>query len=304
MKASIIILAYNQLENGTKPCIESVCKYTNPEDFELIVVDNNSSDNTAEYLKELKQEKQNVKIVLNITNRGYAGGNNDGIKLATGDYIILLNNDTLVTPSWLENLLKYFEQEDKIGLCGPVTNNASSVQCLNFDNISPDNYFEQSNSYTEKRIGSYFETNKLTFFCVAIKKELLQTVGLLDENYGRGYFEDDDFCRRAQNKGYKLICVEDSFVYHQGCLSFKDLKGKSFDDLMQKNKKYYQKKHKKYSVNTSNLKNFLYKIKNEINNYKNGKPSKQALEDIELRLNAFEVSLQLAKENEAYLTSK
>jgi len=303
MKASIIALAYNQLEQGTKPCIESIYKYTNEDDFELIIVDNNSSDNTAQYLESLKKEKNNVKIVLNKTNRGYAGGNNDGIKLATGDIIILLNNDTLITPYWLENLIKPFEYDDKIGLVGPVTNNALSVQCLNFENINSENYLEKTKKYLKDNNGRWFETSRLTFFCVAIRKEMLNTVGLLDESYQKGYFEDDDYCKRVIKAGFKLVCAEDSFVYHMGCLSFKTIGNSNFDTLMQKNRKLFIKKHKAYSHNCDNLKTIIDKLEQEIKIVKNCCDN-QNIENMELRLNSLKIILEQTKELEGYLVKK
>lgn len=299
MKASIIVLAYNQLEEGTKPCLESICKYTDKEDFELIVVDNNSSDNTAEYLKEFQKEKDNVKILLNNTNRGYAGGNNDGIKLATGDYIILLNNDTLVSPNWLDTLLKVFEADPSVGLVGPVTNNASSVQCLNFEGIKPFNYIELTQKYLKANQGKCFVTNRLTFFCVAIKRDVLNKVGTLDEEYKRGYFEDDDYCKRVLSYGYKLAIAEDSFVYHMGCLSFKSMENIDFDTLMANNRKLFIKKHKAYSHNSDNLETFLNKIEQECE-----ANTSQSIENINLRLNSFRILLEQSKENETYLVKK
>ena len=104
---SIVVLTYNQLEDCTKSCIESIYKYTDIKDFELIVVDNDSQDGTPEYLKSIEPNYSNISIILNDTNKGYSAGNNDGIKVSKGEYVILLNNDTLVSEDWLEQILKH-----------------------------------------------------------------------------------------------------------------------------------------------------------------------------------------------------
>ena len=126
--ASIVVLCYNGLEETTRPCMESIIANTPEGRYELIVVDNASADGTADYLKTFAARHENVRLLLNETNRGYAGGNNDGIKLAQGQYIVLLNNDTLVPGGWLEKLLKLFNEQSDVGLVGPVTNAAGNEQ--------------------------------------------------------------------------------------------------------------------------------------------------------------------------------
>jgi len=306
IKASIIVLAYNQLENGTIPCIESIYRNTEVDDFELIVVDNNSSDNTANYLKSIKNNYKNLKIVLNKTNRGYAGGNNDGIKEASGEYIVLLNNDTLVTPNWLSKLTAVFEKDQSIGLVAPVTNNAQDAQCLNFPEISPSNYEDISRDYTEKNSGEWFFTNRLIFFCVVIKRSALEKVGILDENFKRGFFEDDDYCQRAINAGYKLAVAEDAFVYHHCGLSFTNtVKTFEFSELLNTNKKLFIKKHKNYAVQSTRIINFFEKINADLQKYKkNTENIDQNIERILHRMEKFAAQIEETRIAEEFLVKK
>ena len=110
-KLTIVTLTYNQLERATKPYIESLYKYTNIEDFDLILVDNNSTDGTVEYLKELQTKYNNVTLIFNDKNLGYDIGNNQGLKLidTTGDtknkFIGLFNNDLFFIPPMNTSLL-------------------------------------------------------------------------------------------------------------------------------------------------------------------------------------------------------
>jgi len=305
-KASIIVLAYNQLENGTIPCIESIYRNTDVNDFELIVVDNNSSDNTANYLKSIENKYKNLKIILNKANRGYAGGNNDGIKHASGDYIVLLNNDTLVTPDWLPNLLSVFEKDKKIGLVGPVTNNAQDAQCLNFPEILPSNYEEISRKYSIKNSEEWFFTNRLIFFCVAIKKEVVEKLGMLDENFKRGFFEDDDYCQRALKSGYKLAVAEGAFVYHHCGLSFTNtVRTFEFSELLNTNKKLFIKKHKNYAVQTGRIINFFDKINDDLQKYKaHNENIDPNIERILHRMEKFAAQIEETRITEEFLVKK
>lgn len=113
---SIIILTLNNLES-TKLCLESIREYTSVP-YELILVDNGSSDGTIEYLNQLAD----IQLVVNKKNRGFAGGCNQGIALSKGEQILLLNNDTVVSIRWLDNLLKALNSDDSVGITGPLSN--------------------------------------------------------------------------------------------------------------------------------------------------------------------------------------
>jgi len=241
---SIVVLTYNQLEECTKSCIESIYKYRANEEFELIVVDNNSQDNTVEYLRSIVSTYPNMTIICNDTNKGYAGGNNDGIRVAKGDYVILLNNDTLVSEGWLKKIVKPFVQDRKVGLVGPISNSVGNEQRVNIEGLSEKNYNEKSRSYTEANEGVIFQTQRLGFFCVAIKKEVIEKIGTLDEKFGIGMFEDDDYCMRAIQVGYTLAVTEECFIYHKGSVSFKKLSTQEYQEIFQRNKNYFFSKHK------------------------------------------------------------
>ena len=117
---SIIILTYNQLEY-TKICIESIRKFTNPDSYEIIIIDNNSTDGTINWLK----TQEDVTVIYNNENLGFPKGCNQGIKIAKGDNILLLNNDTIVTPNWLSNMNKALWSSKEIGAVGTVSNYCS-----------------------------------------------------------------------------------------------------------------------------------------------------------------------------------
>ena len=240
---SIVVLTYNQLEDCTKPCIESIYKYTEKKDFELIVVDNDSKDETPDYLRSMVSKYENMKIILNALNKGYAGGNNDGIKASNGDYIILLNNDTLVSPGWLEQILSPFKTDPMIGMVGPVSNSVGNEQRINIPDIDENNYIEKAAEYITKNSAEFTDTQRLGFYCVALRKSAVNEVGLLDEKFGIGMFEDDDYCIRFRKAGFKLIITDGCFIYHKGSVSFKKLSTDDYLAIFKKNKKYFYEKH-------------------------------------------------------------
>src|SRR5581483_6415991 len=112
----IIVLTYNQLEY-TRLCVDSLLRHT-PQPFELIFVDNASSDGTVDFLRTIP----NSKLVSNHENLGFAGGNNQGLAIAEGDFVVLLNNDAIVTPGWLDALLRPLERDPRLGFAGPRSN--------------------------------------------------------------------------------------------------------------------------------------------------------------------------------------
>jgi GT2 family glycosyltransferase len=241
--ASIIVLSYNGLEETTRPCLESIVKNTSNEAYELIIVDNASTDGTVEYLKSFAASHVNTKLHLNTVNKGYAGGNNDGLRLANGRYIVLLNNDTLVPEGWLDSLLQLFEVQPQIGLVGPITNSAGNEQRIELNGLTEFNYEEISAGYIKRQEGVWFTTKKLGFFCVAMRAEVPKQIGLLDEGFGLGMFEDDDYCVRAEKAGFQIAVTEACFVYHKGSMSFKKLDTEKYVSLFNKNRDYFFDKY-------------------------------------------------------------
>ncbi len=121
-KVIIIVLSYNSLEETTKPCLESIFAAQSDADFEVLVVDNASTDDTRDYLQQLQAQHANLKLILNRENKGFAGGNNAGIRAADADFYVLLNSDTRVTDHWLDKMLAFANEHPEVGLLGPVSN--------------------------------------------------------------------------------------------------------------------------------------------------------------------------------------
>lgn len=242
-KVSIVVLTYNNLKLN-KYCVDSILNKTAYSNYELIILDNCSTDGTVEYLTELeKKQNPHVKIIINKQNSGFAGGNNIAIDQSTGDYVMLLNNDTVVTRGWLTNAVKHMENNPKYGMCGAVTNSIGNEAMIgvNYKNLKElDNFAFQYTRQHNNEI--YTDVDRLAMFCTLIRKEIMNQYGKLDENYQVGMFEDDDYAQVVERAGYSLIIAEDVFVHHVNNASFKKLQSEEYKRIFEKNKEYFEKK--------------------------------------------------------------
>lgn len=246
-RVSVIVLCYNNLEY-TKSCLKSLLGVGSYPDIEIIMVDNGSTDGTHEYLQGLELEPDNFKVITNSENLGFSAGNNVGIKAAEGDYIVLLNNDTFTTPGWIFGLVRHLRRDPGIGLVGPVTNNIGNEAKIEIHYADMESMILSSFDYTRSHTDKLLFVPTVAFFCVAFTKELIDKVGLLDEQFGQGFFEDDDYCRRVSDAGYQVAIAEDVFVHHHLSATFsKENKGKR-DKLFATNKKKYEAKWGKWKA--------------------------------------------------------
>lgn len=232
----------------TKLCLESLLANTSQIrfPFEIIVVDNASSDGSVEYLKGLETAGQ-VKTIYNKTNEGYPKANNQGANIAKGEYLCLCNNDIVFTEGWLDKLLRCIKSDSKLIAVGPYSSYASghqqATQQHKYINQEELNKFSVKFSQEEQYV------DFLVFFCVLIKKNAWDEFGGLDETFGKGNYEDNLFCYGAIEKGYKLkVC--NAYVYHFGGISFgynqEPKKRKEYASLLAYNQKMFYLKIGQY----------------------------------------------------------
>jgi GT2 family glycosyltransferase/tetratricopeptide (TPR) repeat protein len=219
---SIVILAHNQLPD-TQQCLASIEKHTTLP-HELILVDNGSTDGTGKFFRAYAMKHHHVRVILNRSNQGFSAGNNQALACAGADAIVLLNNDTVVTPGWLENMRGTLNLHPDCGLVGPVSNYVSGPQCVAADYASLDQLPGFAAAWRADHAGQSAEAPRLVGFCLLLRRAVLEKIGGLDPQFGSGNFEDDDFCLRAAWAGFKLRIALDSFVHHTGSQTFKGAK--------------------------------------------------------------------------------
>ncbi len=216
---SIIILTFNQLRY-TKECVESIIKHT-PESYEIIFVDNGSTDGTLKWLGQLAGEGINCRMIENRKNLGFAKGCNQGIEAAQGEFIVLLNNDAVVTENWLSGMLETLNSSSETGIVGSMTNNISGIQKVRdaaYETLEEMHSFAAE--FYEKHRHRRVLLRRIVGFCMLFRRALVSEIGLLDENFGTGNFEDDDYCLRAELAGYVNMMAGDVFIHHYGSRSF------------------------------------------------------------------------------------
>ncbi|MDP3446198.1 MAG: glycosyltransferase, partial [Ignavibacteria bacterium] len=205
----------------TKKFYESLLSSGSSE-YELIIIDNASTDETEKYLEEISLLNEKIKVIKNNFNLGFPSAVNQGIKEAKGKYINIVNNDIVLTEGWLERLIEVAESDSRIGLVGPISNEVSGLQK---DENAKYNSIEEMHEYAakvkEQNHGEVFNFPRIAFLCTLIKKEVIEKIGGLDERFTPGNYEDDDFCLRAQLAGFKTVIAKDVFIHHYGSKSFK-----------------------------------------------------------------------------------
>jgi GT2 family glycosyltransferase/glycosyltransferase involved in cell wall biosynthesis len=240
-KVSVIVLTYNNLEL-TKNCLDSLAGYSDDADLEIVVVDNASSDGSPAYLSSWEASRPSVKLILNNENRGFAAGNNQGLAAASGDYLVILNNDTVVTRGWARRMVNHLRNNPEIGILGPVTNNIGNEARVNTRYTTLEDMHLEADEITKQNLGKWFELDTVAFFCAMLPRSTYESCGSISEDYGAGFFEDDDYCRRAQANGLIVACAEDVFVHHQLSASFNQLGAERKRVLFETNRAIYESK--------------------------------------------------------------
>jgi GT2 family glycosyltransferase len=238
----VIVLSFNNYEETTGPCLQSLAEDPENKDWHVLVVDNGSDAVTQTRLEQARVEHPRFEFLRNGANLGYAGGNNVGLKRISGDPVVLLNSDTQCPPGMLGRLAGMMESHPEFGLAGPVTNAAGNEQRIFVKPGSVASTTGQGVDYADAGEGVVLDCHRLDFFCVMLRRSVIERVGLLDESFGRGYYEDFDYCLRARAAGYRLGVVESAFIYHRGSASFGKIAMES-KQLLKRNKLRIVEKH-------------------------------------------------------------
>lgn len=233
---SIIIVTCNKFDYN-KLCIESIRQFTAPGSYELLVIDNNSTDRTAEWLR----RQADIRCVFNSENAGFPTACNQGIAIANGDAVLLLNNDTIVTPGWLSNLRRCLFSAADIGAAGAITNSCSNFQSIPCEYADREEMLRFAVRINCSDPGRWENRSRLVGYCLLIKRQVVDEIGLFDETFSPGNYEDDDYSLRMRRAGYRLVLCRDCFIHHFGSVSFSGFgeKAAAFVRLLETNKQKF-----------------------------------------------------------------
>jgi GT2 family glycosyltransferase len=226
---SIIIPNYNGLQ-WLKPCVQSILQHICTP-YEIVVVDNGSTDGSVDFCLSHK-----IKLISLPSNLGFPKACNLGLRAACGDALLLLNNDTLMTPNSLENMLRCLYSEEDIGIVGPMTNYGSGRQQITEPFTNVDDIAARMNQPDSSK---WQQVERIVGICFLFRRELMNRIGVLDERFSPGHFEDDDYCYRARQAGYRLMIAGDAFIFHHGCSSFSMEKEKVVQELIRQNRQKF-----------------------------------------------------------------
>jgi GT2 family glycosyltransferase len=211
-RISFIISVFNGLP-FTCACLDSLRETVNLSEHEVIVVDDFSTDGTREYLAGLSDPP--FRVILNEARRNYAVNNNIAAGVANGEFLCLLNNDVVLTPGWLDPMLRAFDQFPDAGVVGNVQRNPSTGRFDHMGFVFGDNgvpwHFGKNFPFRPYR--GYAEWRAVTTACCLIKKSVFLEAGGFDEQYINGS-EDVDLCLRLGRAGHRHYVANESTVFH------------------------------------------------------------------------------------------
>ena len=240
---SILMVTYNCRE-FLRPCLDSIRRNTTYPNYELVVVDNNSTDGSQSILREYATGDSRIHLELLADNRGFAGGNNEAARHSTGDYLLLLNPDTIVTFGWIDRLLRLF-QDPGVGMAAPVTNFSGNETKINFEYVDLTTMEEFAHAVADRQMGNSFEIAVAPLLCGLIPRHLWHSLGGLDEDFRVGMFEDDDLSERVRRAGFRIMVAEDCFVHHFGNGSFAKLPSEESLRIFEDNRRIFERKWKR-----------------------------------------------------------
>ncbi len=237
---SIVVVTHDGLA-WTRMCLGSIDRRTDWPRFEVVVADNASTDATRQWLGD-EERRGSLRAVLLPENRSFAAGVNAAAAASRGEFLCVLNNDTVVTRGWLSALVRHLERDSTIGMIGPSTNEIANEAKVDVGYRELRHLDSWSRGFTRSRAGLALPVPMLAMFCALLSRDVFERIGPLDERFEIGMFEDDDYSRRLAAEGLRLAVARDSFVHHAGRGSFRALADDEYRRIFEENRRRYQEK--------------------------------------------------------------
>lgn len=231
-RLTVIVPIYNALDD-VKICLKSLLENFNFDLGTVFLINDYSDDITSEFLEDFCLKNKGFKLISNEENLGFVKTCNKGMNLAQTEFLVLLNSDTAVPTGFAECIIKCFESNEKIGLASPISSNSNSYYIYMRDGYTVE---EMNKKIRSKHESVYPLLPEAEGFCFCIRKKVIEQQGFLDEIYGKGYHEEVDFSYRAITNGWKIVLIDDLYVYHKRQASFG---GSERDKLLSQNNEVF-----------------------------------------------------------------
>jgi GT2 family glycosyltransferase len=240
-RASVVVLTHDNLA-FSRMCVASILENTEYPNYELIIVDNASQDGTRQEMERVAQTVRNMHVIANDHNAGFGPGNNQGLAVATGDLLFLLNNDTMVPRGWLTRLARHLTDND-LGLLGPATNRSCNEAQIDLRYQTWAEYQAEARRLSREYDGVRYPIRMPMMFCTGFRRDVFEKIGPLDERYEVGMFEDEDYALRAKAAGYAVAWTPEVYVHHAYHASIgKLLPTGDYMRLVEQNKSRFEEK--------------------------------------------------------------
>lgn len=211
-RASVIVISFDNLAYN-KMCLASLIENTDYPNLEIIVVDNGSTDGTVELLRDLAARFPHFRPIYNQFNAGFGPANNQAMAAATGEIFVLLNNDTIVPHGWLTRMALHLE-DPSLGLLGPATNRTCNEAQIDVAYATYGEFERLAARRGREFPGQVIPIRMLAMFCTALRRDLYEQLGPLDERYEVGMFEDEDYAIRTRSAGYQIAWTPEVYIHH------------------------------------------------------------------------------------------
>jgi GT2 family glycosyltransferase len=235
------MVTYN-CEEFIEPCLDSIARNTAWPNYEIVLIDNNSTDGTKAIIQQYAEADKRIRLSCLSENLGFAGANNVAAKQAMGDYLAFLNPDTVLPSGWLGRLVRHCERDPSIGSVAAVTNFSGNETKINFDYGDVLEMEKFALALAQEKAGQATDIAVAALYCVLVPRVIWNKVGELDSGFQIGMFEDDDFSLRIKTAGYRVVAADDCFIHHFGNGSFAKLPSKESLRIFEQNKKRFEQK--------------------------------------------------------------